>query len=254
MSSFDAFAHFYDADYGSFDEDVPFYRALARRTGGPIIELMCGTGRLLAPLARAGYSVSGLDIAPALLARAQARLGQAGLLDRVGLHQGDVRDPLPGGPYALAIVGLNSFMHLESTEDQLRALQNIAAALQPDGLLVLDLFNPDPRELLRHNNELVFDKSFALEDGTSVQKFVTQSVDMAAQSIRVTFLYDALAEGGLLRRTALPFRMRWLYRYELEHALARSGLALDALYGSYELDDYDSASPLMLCVARKLTP
>ncbi|GAB4208778.1 MAG: class I SAM-dependent methyltransferase [Roseiflexaceae bacterium] len=251
MSDFDAFARFYDADYGRFDEDVPFYRELARRSGGPVIELMCGTGRLLAPLARAGHRLTGVDIAPALLARARDRLAREGLLAQVELVAGDVRDPLPGGPYALAIIGLNSLMHLEQTDDQLLALRSVAAALRPGGLLALDLFNPDPRELLRHNNELVLDKTFALDDGVTVQKFVTQSVDLARQMIEVTFCYDLLERDGLLRRSLLPFRMRWLYRYELEHLLARVGFALEAVYGSYDLDEYDSASPLLLAVARK---
>ncbi|HEU4322647.1 MAG TPA: class I SAM-dependent methyltransferase [Roseiflexaceae bacterium] len=251
MSDFDAFARFYDADYGRFEEDVPFYRELARRCGGPVVELMCGTGRLLAPLARAGHRLTGIDIAPALLARARDRLVREGLLERVELLAGDVRDPLPGGPYALAIVGLNSLMHLEETDDQLLALRSVAAALRPGGLLALDLFNPDPRELLRHNGELVLDKTFALEGGATVQKFVAQSTDLARQMVEVSFIYDLLESDGLVRRTVLPFRMRWLYRYELEHLLARAGFALEAVYGSYDLDEYDSASPLMLTVARR---
>ncbi|MBC8162105.1 MAG: class I SAM-dependent methyltransferase [Roseiflexaceae bacterium] len=248
MSSFDAFARFYHADYGSFCDDLPFYRALLRRAAGPAIELMCGSGRLLTPLVREGFNVTGVDISPALLAQAKRNLDAAGIGVGMQLQLGDVRQPLSGDPYAAAFVAINSFMHLATVEDQLAALRHTHAALRPGGLLALDLFNPDPVDLLRHDNELVLDKMFALDDGTLVQKFVAQAVDMATQTSSVTFIYDELAD-QLVRRTTLAFSMRWLYRYELEHLLARCGFVLEALYGSYNLDAYDQSSPLMLAVA-----
>lgn len=251
MSEFDAFARFYDADHGAFADDAAFYHALAQRTGGPILELMCGSGRLLEPLARAGHAVTGVDVSPQLLGLARHKLANAGLLGRVELIEGDVRTALPTGPFALAIVALNSFMHLATVDDQLAVLRQVFHVLEPGGVLVLDLFNPDPRELLRHNGEIVLDKAFTLADGTPVQKFVIQSPDMANQQNHVSFLYDEIGTDGALRRTTLPFVMRWLYRYELEHLLARSGFEIEALYGSYDLDEYSSASDLLLTVARR---
>lgn len=252
MSEFDAFARYYDADYGAFADDVPFYRELARRAGGPILELMCGSGRLLLPLAHLGLQLTGIDISPELLALARDRVDDAGLGDRVMLHQADVRDAVPDGPFSMAIVALNSFMHLADSDDQLATLRNVHAALQEDGILVLDLFNPDPRELGRHNGEIVLDKTFRLADGTTVQKFVVQTVNFATQTNYVTFVYDELETRGYVRRRALPFPMRWLYRYELEHLLARAGFELEVVYGGYDLSDYESASELMLTVARKV--
>lgn len=252
MSEFDAFARFYDADYGAVDDDTPFYLELARRTGGRILEVMCGTGRLLAPLARAGFSVAGLDISAGLLERAQARLAADGLLDRAELLQADIRERAPAGPFGLAIVALNSFMHLVSVADQLAALRQIHATLRPGGLLALDLFNPDLRALAERNGALVLDRRFTLEDGTPVHKFVAQQADLSTQIDHVTFIYDEIDTDGRVRRTALPFAMRWLYRFELEHLLARAGFALEAVYGSYELDEFTSDGELMLTVARKI--
>jgi SAM-dependent methyltransferase len=252
VSEFDAFARFYDADYGAIDDDVAFYVELARRAGGRVLEVMCGTGRLMALLAQAGIAVAGVDISGALLARARARLASAELLDRTELLQADIRERAPGGPFGLAIVALNSFMHLASVADQMAALRQIHAALRPGGLLALDLFNPDPRSLAEHNGALVLDRRFTLEDGTPVHKFVAQQADLAAQIDHVTFFYDEIDADRGVRRTALPFTMRWVYRFELEHLLARSGFALEAVYGSYELDPYTSDGELMLAVARKL--
>jgi SAM-dependent methyltransferase len=252
MSQFDAFARYYDADFGAVEDDIPFYRELARRSGGPILEPMCGSGRLLAPLARAGYRLAGVDVSVMLLALARTRLTNAGLLGQVELLEADIRQIAPAGPFGLAIVALNSFMHLSSAADQLAALDHIHTALQPDGLLALDLFNPDLRALAGYNGELVFDKTFVLADGTRVQKFVAQYADTAAQINYIQFIYDELDIEGRVRRTMLPFTLRWLYRYELEHLLARAGFALEAVYGSYDLDEYRGESELMLAVARKV--
>jgi SAM-dependent methyltransferase len=251
MSQFDAFARYYDADFGTIEDDIPFYRELARRCGGPILEPMCGSGRLLLPLARAGYRIAGVDISPALLALAHRRLADAGLLGQVALIEADIRQTAPAGPFGLAIVALNSFMHLSTAADQLAALGQLNAALRPDGLLALDLFNPDLRALAGYNGELVFDKALTLDDGTRAHKFVAQHADTASQTIYVQFIYDELDAEGRVRRGVLPFTMRWLYRYELEHLLSRAGFALEAVYGSYDLDDYGAGSDVMLAVARK---
>ena len=85
MSQFDAFARYYDADYGAIDDDLSFYRELAQRTGGPVLEVMCGSGRLLLPLARAGLRLAGVDVSGAMLDLARERLIAAGLSERVQL-------------------------------------------------------------------------------------------------------------------------------------------------------------------------
>lgn len=252
MSEFDAFARYYDADYGAIDEDVPFYRELARGCGGRVLEVMCGSGRLLVPLAQAGLRVAGIDISGAMLARARERLRAAGLLERVELTEGDICACAPPGPFGLAIVAVNSFMHLLTVEAQLAALGQIREALRPGGTLALDLFNPDVARLAEQNGALALDKLFTLPGGGRVQKFVSQQPDLAAQINHVTFLYDELDSAGHVTRSVLPFGMRWLYRFELEHLLARAGFALERVYGSYELDEYQSNSDLILAVARKV--
>jgi SAM-dependent methyltransferase len=217
-----------------------------------VLEVMCGSGRLLLPLAQAGLRLAGVDISGSMLALARERLQAAGVLERVELLEADVRSQVPQGPFGLAIVAVNSFMHLATAADQLAALERIYAALAPGGLLAIDLFNPDPRMLIEQNGALVFDKMFALGSGAIVQKFVAQQANLAEQISYVTFIYDEIDPSGRVRRSVLPFSMRWLYRYEIEHLLARAGFALEAVYGSYELDQYDSGSDLLLVVGRKV--
>ncbi|MEM8534893.1 MAG: class I SAM-dependent methyltransferase [Chloroflexota bacterium] len=247
---FDAFVRYYDADYGTFTDDFFFYQELARRTDGPILELMCGSGRLLQPLLTSGHTVVGIDISSALLNLAQKKLNQLNT-SQARVVQGDIRNALPHGPFALAIIAINSFMHLDSTTDQLQVLHNMYEVLRPGGLVVLDLFNPDPHELLRQSGQLVLDKTFTLSHDICVQKWVSQSVDFATQTSQVMFMYDEISQVGNVHRTMLPFTMRWLYRYELEHLLARAGFVVEQVYGSYDLEEYTTESELMLTVARK---
>jgi SAM-dependent methyltransferase len=249
MNTYDPFARYYDADFRDHNDDLSFYRELARRTGGPILELMCGTGRVLLPLAEAGYNITGVDSSPAMLAISRQRIDEAALADRATLLEGDVRDlPLPVGEFALAFVAINSFMHLETVRDQLACLSNVRRALSRRGLLVLDLFNPDPNEMLREDNRIVLDREYQL-DGRHVQKFVAIDSDVASQLSRVTYLYDETDGEGAITRRVMRFTLRWLYRFEVEHLLARAGFALRNIYGSYDLDDYLTGSPRLIAVA-----
>lgn len=249
MSLYDPFARYYDADFRDFQDDQPFYREMVRRTGGPVLELMCGTGRVLLPLAETGVHVTGIDISPAMLAVAREQAEAAGIAQYVTLLEGDIRTTaLPTGAFAFAFVAVNSFMHLETVSDQLAALVTARQALTRKGTLVLDLFNPDPAEILREDNRLVLDREYKL-DGNHVQKFVAIDSDAAEQLSRVTYIYDETApDGGLTRRT-MHFNLRWFYRYEVEHLLMRAGFTLRAVYGSYDLDPYQTGCPRLIVVA-----
>ncbi len=148
------------------------------------------------------------------------------------------------------VVPLNSFMHLETVEDQLAALRSIRRHLAPDALVVIDLFNPDPRDLMTDQGVLVYERTFASAAGLPVQKFVLRRTDAANQRQMVEFIYDELQPDGRMTRRALPFVMRWLYRFELQHLLARAGLAVEAVYGDYDLEPYTSDSPQLIVIAR----
>ena len=145
---FEAFARFYDHDYRHYDDDVEMLLALAHEQDGLVLELGCGTGRLLAPLASAGHNVVGVDISPALLDVAQWKLDQLDLASHVQLVQADLRDfQIDNERFAFAFCTSNTLMHLTSPADQLVALQNAHRHLDTDGLLLIDLFNPDVQRL-----------------------------------------------------------------------------------------------------------
>src|SRR5207249_4667681 len=108
---FDRFARFYDWDTDTEADDLDFYRNMAARTGGPVLEVGCGTGRVLLPFAKAGTRLTGIDVSPWMLARARAELTAAVLAERVKLVEGDARTMSLDERFRLVYIALNTFMH-----------------------------------------------------------------------------------------------------------------------------------------------
>ena len=252
MDRYDVYAPFYDLDLGDLASDLLMIQQFARRCGSPILELACGTGRVALPLAREGYQVTGIDVSSAMLEIARHKVDNEGLAGRVTLVEQDMRELDLPGRYELAFVAVNSFMHLLSTEDQLTALARIRDHLDPGGLLLLDLFNPDLNRLLDFRGQVALDKILA-EDATGdrLMRYSTQTVDLAQQVIRVTYIVDRIDSEGRVQRTLFPFSVRYLFRYELELLLRHAGFEIETIYGSYDLDEYGSESDKMIAVARR---
>lgn len=225
---------------------------MAARTGGPVLEIGCGTGRVLVPLAKAGTRLVGLDVSPQMLARAREKLAAAGVADRVRLVEGDVREMSLDERFRLAYVALNTFMHLTTADGQTRALRRIHGHLVPGGLLVLDLFNPHPELLDDADGRLVHDFTRpGPAEGSVSTRFHSQRVDPARQILEITFFYDEQGPDGVLRRTVAPFELHYFTRREVELLLESTGFAVEKVYGSYELDGYWAGSPKLIVVARR---
>lgn len=217
-----------------------------------MLEVGCGTGRVLLPLAKAGTRLTGLDVSPEMLARAHAKLTAAGVADRVKLVRGDVREMALDERFRLTYIALNTFMHITTPEDQAKALRRIHAHLVAGGLLVLDLFNPHPDLLDDADGRLVHDFTRpGPSEGALSTRFHSQRVDPSRQILEITFFYDEQAADGTLRRTTAPFELYYFTRREVELLLASCGFAVENVYGSYELDAYWAGSPKLIVVARR---
>lgn len=254
MDAWDRFARWYDLDQGGYEEDLAFYLALARRTGSPVLEAGCGTGRLVLALAGAGYRVVGVEQLPAMLARAQAKVTAAGprVARRVRLVHADIRSLELDERFALAILAVNTLMHLAEAEEQEEALRRIFAHLSPGGVLALDLFPPHPDFVAPASGELVLEKVLVDPDtGDTVLKFVARQADYARQLLTTTFIYDRVDAAGGVERTAQTFPLRYLHRPEAERMLRAAGFQIEGVYGSYDLAPYDDQGTRMLFLARR---
>jgi SAM-dependent methyltransferase len=237
--------------------DVAFYVEAARAAGSPTLEVGCGTGRVLIPTARAGVRIVGLDASPRMLEVCRRRLREepAEVRERVRLVQGDMCDFALEETFTLATIPFRPFQHLLTVEDQFSCLGAIHRHLREDGALVLDLFNPSLDFLVNQplGEEFGEEPEFSTPDGRRVvrcQKRVDH--DRFRQVGTFELIYHVTHPDGRRERLVHGFPMRYLFRFEAEHLLARAGFAVEHLYADYERSAYGSKYPGdLVFVARK---
>lgn len=238
-------AAFYDHTVPyKYRPDVPFYVELAQAAAGPVLELGCGTGRILLPVARAVQQpVTGLDLSAPMLdvLREQLTKEPDAVQQRVTVVQRDMSDFHLGETFALITVPFRAFQHLITVEEQLAALACVREHLAPGGLFVLDLFNPSLPYLADENRfeEFGEEPEFTMPDGRRVLRRTRIAArDYFRQVQDAELIYYVTHPDGRQERIVHAFPMRYLFRYEAEHLLARAGFAVDAVYADYARTPY----------------
>lgn len=253
---YDQIARFYDLTHASLTADFPLIFQLASQTDGPVLELGCGSGRLLLPLARAGHRVTGLDLSGEMLNRARARVAQepTAVQQRVTLHQADMTNfALPDGPpFGLAVVPYNTLFHLE-TAQVLAMLRRVKDCLAENGRLFIDLANPadianTPEDALLSLENVLIDP----ETGELIVHLTSNRLDTADQTLHITWIYDVSApNGGPVHRTVAQSAYHYRYPHQVELLLQEAGYKLLHLWGDYDQSPYDEASDRLLVLAIK---
>lgn len=248
---YDQIARFYDLTHDALTEDIPLLVQLAREGGGPVLELGCGTGRLLLPLARAGCHVVGVDNSPEMLARAAARLAREpeAVRERVTLHQQDFTQLEMGQSYfGLAIAPYNTFLHLDTMAKR-AALRRVVGCLGGNGRLLLDLANPfwladmdEAEPAFALENELVDP-----ETGETVRQWSRGGVDSGAQAVRIEWRYEVVGGG----ETAVSAIYHYLLPHEWELLLRQTGFQLQKQWGDYDATPFSEEQPRLLLLAQK---
>jgi SAM-dependent methyltransferase len=236
--------------------DVKFYVDAALRAQGRVLELGCGTGRILLPIARAGVRVVGVDASSAMLARCHAKVAgePPEVRARIQLVEADMRQLDLGGAFSAVLMPFRSLQHQITVEDQLSTLAGVRRHLVAGGSLVLDVFQPALARLASPLTEEHEDTpSTPLPDGRTFRRTgrVT-AVDTARQVSNVELVYYVTTPGAGVERRVQAFPMRWFFRFELEHLLARSGFAIEAVYGDFARSPLTSSSPEIVVDAQKV--
>jgi ubiquinone/menaquinone biosynthesis C-methylase UbiE len=243
-------ARFYDAAYDRSAQldgsDLRFYAEEARAGGGPVLELGCGTGRVLLELARAGFPCTGLDASQHMLSRLREKSSYKNL--RL-VHAPMQRFDLPGERFGLIFSAFRAFQHLYTVEDQLECLACVRRHLAPGGRFAFDVFAPRmARTALAEEPEQV-DLRFEL-DGEEIARHARVSRDFVAQLLTVRFRYERQRDGQTVGNELATFRMRWFWRFELEHLLARAGFAQVQIFGDFARSPVGAETPAYVVVAR----
>ena len=237
--------------------DIDYYVEQAERTDGSVLEIGCGTGRVLIPVAQTGCEITGLDPSSAMLDICKRKLKEedAEVRERVTLIEGDMQDFNLKCRFSLITTPFRSFQHLETVEDQLRTLENIHHHLDDKGIFILDLFNPSMKYILDESRREEFgdEPPFDLPDGRKVtRKFRNPSVDLAKQLINCEIIYHIEHSDGKKERTVHSFKMRYLFRYEAEHLLERSGFRVLEVLGAFDGSPFASTWPGELIITATL--
>jgi SAM-dependent methyltransferase len=233
--------------------DVQFWVDEAVQSGGPVLELGCGTGRVLIPTARAGVEITGLDMSASMLDTCRTKLHSESreAAERVKLVQDDMRSFNVGSDFALVTIPFRPFQHLFEVEDQLACLSSARRALRAGGKLVFDLFNPSIPKLNEPIGEVVFtEEPFAMSDGRTVirkHRFVDR--DLFRQVNTIELIHAVSWPDGRQEEDVWRFEMRYFFRYEIEHLVERAGFAVENIFAGYDRSLYGSTYPGELIVS-----
>jgi SAM-dependent methyltransferase len=238
-------------------QDVAFYVEMARESGGPVLEVGCGTGRVLIPTAQAGIEITGLDLSPHMLEVCRGRLKAEPeeVRSRVRLVQADMRQFELSQAFQLVTLPFRPFQHLTTVEDQLACLGCIRQHLADGGRLILDIFNPSMEALTKKNfgEEMGEEPEFSMPDGRKViRRNSIVARDAANQINAVELIHYVTHPDGRQERLVQAFPMRYLFRFEAEHLLARAGFEVEKLYADYDKSPYGAKYPgELIFVARR---
>ena len=231
-SPYDEIARLYDPWSRSVTEDVDFYVELARESGGPVLELGVGTGRIAVPTAAAGVRVIGVDSSPGMLEVCRERAELAGVADLVDLRLGDFRDPPVDGTFALVTCPFRSLLHLHTDEERLAVFTAARRLLGPGARLAFDVFEPDPDDV-EHTHRRWLEREPGIweraewDDGARTLTLSVRGVDGAATMV-----------------------LAWLSPGEWRALLERAGFEIEAQYGWFDRRPYrDGADTVWLARA-----
>jgi len=228
---------------------------LARECGAPVLELGCGTGRVIITLARAGLEVTGLDRSTHMLSAAWKKLAAENpdVRARVTLVKGDMRDFDLHRRFALIVCPFNTFQLLLKREDQEGALRCARKHLRREGRFALSVFNPRLDLLARGRWQSKPAARTDAASGRTLETYHETTYDTGKQMLDCVFHECLVEPGGKVTRFETPLRMRYFFRFELELLLEKRGFAVERVYGDWRRRSFRSGSAQIILVARRMT-
>ena len=231
--SFYDFPEMYDLLFDTLDFDLPYWIEKAQAAGGPVLEVGCGSGRILLPIAKGGVDIEGLDANRAMIRRLKAKAAAAGLPVRA--KTADMRDFSMGRRYALIFCAFNGFAHCETVVDQVACLRTCLRHLEPGGAMAVHMTYPGPAYWLEPEGKPVLELAAPLPGGGKLELWDDRHKDPVAQKQASTMeIREFDAAGGKVEARKFRTVQRWVYRFELELLFAAAGFVRSEFYGGFE--------------------
>nr|MBN2276542.1 class I SAM-dependent methyltransferase [candidate division Zixibacteria bacterium] len=236
--------------------DIDFFVRCCMESGGDIIELGSGTGRILIPVAEAGCQITGVDLSEFMLSRCREKLEKCPdeIKNRIRLIQGNIISIDLDRKFDLAIMPFRVFQHLVTVEEQLACLKNINRHLNGDDRLVFDVFQTDLKRINNpaFMNEMEDFSDIDLPDGRRLRRNHRVAAFHPEEQVNeVELIYYLTDSKGETSRIVQAFPFRYFFRYEMEHLLARAGFKILEVFGDFDRSPLSGHSPEMIFVTEK---
>ncbi|MFW9952103.1 MAG: class I SAM-dependent DNA methyltransferase [Candidatus Thorarchaeota archaeon] len=241
-------------DFHADRDDINFYLSYAKKSTGKILDLGCGTGRILIPIAKLGKEIVGIDNSDYMLEICKKKIKKefSSKASNITLKKADITNFELDEKYSLIIIPFGPFNYLESTTEQINCLTCINKHLGSEKILVFDVWYPNNLELIKseHGYDVVKNQPyFKMPDGRKVQWGIKNvSVDYNRQLIFEEMYYNINYPDGKKEKLIYPASMRYFHRYEIEHLLALSGFKINKLYSDFNKNEFGEKYPSELIV------
>lgn len=245
-------ARFYDAETADRVDDLALYSRLAAEIGAPILDVGCGTGRVLLHLAQEGYAAHGVDNDAAMLVRLEAKLSALPhLREFVTYEQADILTYRANQRYPLVLLTYNALMHFHDQDVQIALLKRLRALIAEEGVLVIDLPNAGETFASQDSDAIVLDRTFVDPDTGHLVMLQSHSVlDRTTQLLHVKWIYDEINADGVVRRLIAPHVLRYFFYPEMALLLRLCGFRVGAVYGGCDEEPFEDGCERMVIYAR----
>ena len=247
------FAEFYDI-LQSDKSDIPFFVEMARRYGPLVLELGCGTGRLLLPIAQSGTAIVGLDSSDQMLAicRTKMNVYDEQTKVRITLAHGDMVDFQLNQIFSLAFFACNTFNHLISQEHQVKSLCKVYDHLSAEGILIIDNSTPNIQKFMESNGKQAVYEFVNPANGNKIIDKFTPHYDLIQQLEHADIVLEEYSEGKLIRTTRTRTTSTFMFPRELQLLLNYCGFEVLNIWKNPEQESFDSDAREMIMLARKV--
>ena len=241
----------YDLALATYRADLGFWLEEARAAAGPVLEVACGTGRVLLELRAHGVDADGLDASEAMLGRLRDLASATGI--RANAVRADMRDFTMPRRYRRVFIAFNGFAHCETIDDQLRCLRCCRDHLEPGGALIVHMSYPSQAYWLDPEGERVLElETTHPVSGHVVRMWDTRTRDRVRQRQRsLTEIEELDATGAVARTHRFEVTQRWVYRFELDLLLRTAGFARREILGGYDREPLTRDDQQMLAYGWK---
>lgn len=229
---------------------VDFYRSLAEEYGaGGVIDIACGTGAVLLPLAEAGFDIDGTDLSEAMCNVAKSKAESMGL--NLNIFPADMTDFRSNRKYSLAIIARSGFMHLPTPELQRAALLNIRENLEDGGVLTLNTFAPHPfvqaEQMKTKDTDFSFRLEYVNKDGLREKIYNAISYDPQTQIMAGNWKFETYDDAGnIIAERIRPLKMRQTYKQEFLYLAELCGFEVINIYSDYRKSTEETGNYLWL--------